>query len=122
MEVGMQMCGSVTHTIECSPIARQRRVALAPRRTSVAVVENDRPRTMSVAVMSESPPPKPSFTVSGNLVDLTANRIYPGTIDVVDGVITRVRPDPGPHDTYLLPGFVDAHIHVESSMLPPSEF
>lgn len=77
---------------------------------------------MSGVVMPESPPPSPSFTVSGNVVDLTANRIYAGTIEVVGGVIARITPDSGRYDTYLLPGFVDAHIHVESSMLPPSEF
>src|SRR3954464_13744600 len=72
--------------------------------------------------MPASSPPQPSFSVSGNIVDLSGGRTYPGTVEVRDGVIARITPDAGQHDTYLLPGFVDAHIHVESSMLPPSEF
>jgi len=60
--------------------------------------------------------------VSGHLVDLDNRRIYPAEVDVVDGRIGEVREvkrvDPG----YLLPGFVDSHVHVESSMLPPAEF
>ena len=63
-----------------------------------------------------------SFAVSGNLVDLHAGRIVPGTIEVAGGRILRIAPAAGPFETYLLPGFVDAHIHIESSMLPPAEF
>jgi adenine deaminase len=63
------------------------------------------------------------FSVSGNVVDLHAGRVAPGTIDVgADGRIARITPAAGPFDTYILPGFVDAHIHIESSMLPPHEF
>lgn len=72
--------------------------------------------------MPESCTSQPPFTASGNIVDLHVGRIYPGTVEVRDGVIARITPDSNRYDTYLLPGFVDAHIHVESSMLPPSEF
>ncbi len=61
--------------------------------------------------------------LSGNIVDLFERRIFPGTIEWSGGKIRRVTPLRGerfPH--YIAPGFVDAHIHIESSMLPPAEF
>lgn len=39
-----------------------------------------------------------------------------------DGSIRDIKPIPGPISGYLMPGFIDAHVHVESSMLIPSEF
>lgn len=65
-----------------------------------------------------------SFAVSGNIVDLENEWIYPGTIHVENGHIAAIVPNKGrkKYDTFLLPGFVDAHVHIESSMLPPSEF
>ena len=61
--------------------------------------------------------------LSGNIVDLHARRIYPGTVEWADGRIVRLQAEPGksyPH--YIAPGLVDAHIHIESSLLPPAEF
>jgi adenine deaminase len=61
--------------------------------------------------------------ISANIVDVVAGEIYPGTVHYDGGVITRVTRDVGArYDTYLMPGFVDAHVHIESSMLVPSEF
>lgn len=60
--------------------------------------------------------------LSGNIVDVLARKIYPGTLEIRAGRIERIIPESGPYSTYLLPGFVDAHIHIESSMLVPSEF
>ncbi|MBL0337355.1 MAG: adenine deaminase [Chitinophagaceae bacterium] len=65
-----------------------------------------------------------SFLVSGKLVDITARSIYPATVKVNNGKIESVTPDntvPG-NAPYILPGFIDSHIHIESSMLVPSEF
>lgn len=62
------------------------------------------------------------FTRSGNIVDVLGGRIFPGTVEVVDGRIARLTPDGGRYETFLLPGFVDAHVHTESSLLVPSEF
>lgn len=58
------------------------------------------------------------------LLDLHNSRIYPAEITVADGKITRIREtDKTPElEGFLMPGFVDAHVHVESSMLPPTEF
>src|SRR4051812_37770446 len=63
-----------------------------------------------------------SFQVAGNIVDLHAGGIYPGVVEVRAGRIHSITPDAGRYENYLLPGFVDSHIHIESSMLPPAEF
>jgi len=61
--------------------------------------------------------------LAGNIVDLHARRIFPGVVEWSGGVIRRIVPTPGRrYDRQIAPGFVDAHIHIESSMLPPSEF
>ena len=61
--------------------------------------------------------------LSGNIVDLHARRIYPGTVEWSRGRIVRLTAEPGRrHTRFIAPGFVDAHIHIESSMLPPAEF
>lgn len=63
-----------------------------------------------------------SFTVVANLVDIEARRILPAEVAIVAGRVHAVREVAGPVEGYLLPGFIDAHVHVESSMLVPSEF
>ena len=66
-----------------------------------------------------------SFTVSGNLVDVHQKRIYPAEITVENGKITLIKEIYHSQFTaqdYILPGFVDSHVHIESSMLVPSEF
>jgi adenine deaminase len=63
-----------------------------------------------------------SFTVSGRVVDLHERTIRPATVHVADGTITDIEPATDVPDQTLLPGFIDAHVHVESTMLPPSEF
>jgi len=61
--------------------------------------------------------------VSGNLIDVHRRRVYPATVVVRDGRIAEIVEElSGSYSTFLAPGFVDAHIHIESSMLPPSEF
>jgi len=65
------------------------------------------------------------FSITHNLVDVHSGQIYPAKVSVTDGVITEiVRLDEGvdPSQPFLMPGFVDAHIHVESSMLLPDQF
>src|SRR5688572_27427 len=64
-----------------------------------------------------------AFTITGNIVDIIQKKIYSGTIEVADKRIVSVTPIPGlSANTYILPGFIDAHVHIESSMLIPSEF
>lgn len=60
--------------------------------------------------------------ISGNIADPLGRRIFPATLTIRDGRIAAIREDATPHSTWLLPGFVDAHVHVESSLLPPCEF
>ncbi len=62
------------------------------------------------------------WRISGNLVDPVARRIRPATLTIAAGRIAAIAVDSWEHATWLLPGFVDAHIHVESSLLPPAEF
>jgi len=61
-------------------------------------------------------------TVSGNIVDVFNSEIYPGTLEIFNGKILDIRRERRNYKTYIIPGFVDSHIHIESSMLPPSEF
>ena len=61
------------------------------------------------------------FSVTGNLVDVRGREIYPAEVTVVDGRIDSIRRIESAQ-FYLMPGFVDSHIHIESSMLLPSEF
>jgi len=63
-----------------------------------------------------------SFSVTGRLVDLHDRTVRPATVHVRDGVVERIEPAEEAPGRYLLPGFVDAHVHVESAMLTPSEF
>jgi adenine deaminase len=60
--------------------------------------------------------------IKANYVDIFNRRIFPAEIIVEEGKIASVTKIETPCDTYVLPGFIDAHIHIESSMLPPSEF
>lgn len=61
--------------------------------------------------------------VAGHLVDIPGRRTFPAVITITDGLISHIAPaGKAVPQQYILPGFVDAHVHVESSMLVPSEF
>jgi len=60
--------------------------------------------------------------ISGSIVDIITRRIFRGTVFINNGIIERVEPNEEVPDRFILPGFVDAHIHIESSMLVPSAF
>lgn len=59
----------------------------------------------------------------GNIINVVDGSILPGTVTLHDGIIQAIEHTPdATYDTYLCPGLVDAHVHVESSLLAPSEF
>lgn len=60
--------------------------------------------------------------ISANLIDIHQRRIYPATLRIEDGKIAAITEDNGKYSDYICPGFVDAHIHIESSMLTPVAF
>ncbi|CAA0175764.1 adenine deaminase [Tenacibaculum maritimum] len=60
--------------------------------------------------------------IQGNIVDIQNKRIFKGEVVVKDGKIAKIQEADHTIETYILPGFIDAHIHIESSMLVPSEF
>lgn len=69
--------------------------------------------------------------ITGQLVDIFAKKIYPARMSILNGKILTIEPLTGvshqqgemqPRLPYILPGFIDAHVHIESSMLVPSEF
>ncbi len=60
--------------------------------------------------------------IRGNLVDVFTEEIYPAEITIKGNLIECVKPVDAKFQRYILPGFIDAHIHIESSMLTPSRF
>ena len=63
--------------------------------------------------------------VKGNLIDILNKRIRPAVITIEGEKIQSIQylnEAPGPGNSYIVPGFVDSHVHIESSMLIPSEF
>lgn len=68
-------------------------------------------------------PNKKNFSVSGNIVDLNKEKIFKGTVYVEKGIIASIIQDDNVKEShYIMPGLIDSHIHIESSMLIPSEF
>ncbi|MCU0467013.1 MAG: adenine deaminase [Arcicella sp.] len=68
--------------------------------------------------------------ITGNIINILEKKIQYGTIEIEAGIIKRIiiksetgtPAVPNPKSQVLLPGFVDAHVHVESSMLTPAQF
>ncbi len=60
--------------------------------------------------------------IEGNVVDVVTGEVFPGRVFHEDGVVTAVERAPVKSRGYLVPGFIDAHIHIDSSLLCPSRF
>lgn len=63
------------------------------------------------------------FCVEGQLIDIENHEIFSAEVKVGDGKIISIRKiQQNSKLPFISPGFIDAHVHVESSMLVPSEF
>ena len=58
-----------------------------------------------------------NFTIKSNLIDLIARETFPAEVTIDSNRIVSIKRVDEKLNTYILPGFVDAHVHVESSML-----
>lgn len=65
-----------------------------------------------------------NLIVEGNIVDIESRNIYYGTIEIEEDKIKSIKKTGDTKDKtpFILPGFIDAHVHIESSMLVPAEF
>jgi adenine deaminase len=65
--------------------------------------------------------------ITANIVDIFGQKVFPATLIILEGKIKSIEPhgptgEINPQLPFLTPGFIDAHVHIESSMLIPSEF
>ncbi len=77
----------------------------------------------SILINAALHPEKCDLFVEGNLVNVITKEIYKARIGIKNGIIVYIERDEGlTSEKFLLPSFIDSHIHIESSMLIPSEF
>ncbi|MGL5957994.1 MAG: amidohydrolase family protein, partial [Phocaeicola sp.] len=60
--------------------------------------------------------------IEGNIVNVRGREIFQGSLHIENGIITRIEKHPVSSSSYLMPGFIDAHVHIESSMMTPEYF
>ena len=63
--------------------------------------------------------------VYGNIVDVVSRRIYPGKMTICDGKLANIEEvdaEECKDKPFILPGFVDSHIHIESTLMTPQNY
>lgn len=65
---------------------------------------------------------KQTIKISGKIVDVINQRIHGGTLFIQNGKIQSIEYNENVKGPYILPGFIDSHIHIESSMITPQYF
>ena len=60
--------------------------------------------------------------VAGNVVDVVSQEIFPAEITIRQDKIASIKKVAGEFDTFILPGFVDSHIHIESTLMIPENY
>lgn len=60
--------------------------------------------------------------VRGNVVDIHNRRVFKGEVHIAEGRIVDIVEKPVKSESYIVPGFIDSHVHIESSMLTPAGF
>ncbi|WP_330730447.1 adenine deaminase [Borrelia turicatae] len=63
-----------------------------------------------------------SLLIKANYIDIVNKEIYPSHITIKNGTISNIERTNESLKDYVLPGFIDSHIHIESSLLIPSHF
>lgn len=63
-----------------------------------------------------------NFSIKGKVVDVVGKRVYKAEVFIEGGSVVRIVECDNVPDVFIMPGFVDAHVHIESSMLVPQEF
>src|SRR4051812_30293422 len=67
----------------------------------------------------------------GQLVNVLSGEVYPAEVAIYRDRIAGVSTNPGQYAArevidlngeYIAPGFIDGHVHIESSLLLPAEF
>ncbi|MGE5421137.1 MAG: adenine deaminase [Chloroflexota bacterium] len=60
--------------------------------------------------------------ICGNVVDIHERKIFKGAVSITDGLISEITHVDDAPDVFILPGLIDSHIHIESSMVTPGAF
>lgn len=55
--------------------------------------------------------------ISGQIVDVVNSRIYRGTLHIDNSKIEEIVEDDNTENQIIMPGFIDSHVHIESSLL-----